>query len=1263
MMDRFEPPLEFDGYRLVRLVGRGGMGQVHLAHDTFLERDVAIKFVSSAEPDLEDRKRFLVEARAIARLQHPNVVAVYRVGEVAGVPYLVSEFVRGQSLDTLERPVPWREALAMGLGISCGLAAAHRRGVVHRDIKPANVIRGDDGQVKLLDFGIAKVLGQSLEPEPIAAPRPPAPSPQGPDEATARVPFTPDAAPGAAEPHLTHPGTVLGTPSYMAPELWRGEPATFRSDVYALGALLYDLCSGHPPHRGAGLSELRRATLESDAVPLVDAAELVDPAFSAIVARCLARDPAKRFAGGNEVRAALAQLTPEARISTLPAGNPYRGLHAFEAEHSGAYFGRDSEIRTLLERLRTDPFALVTGDSGVGKSSLCRAGVLPRVADWLEKRRAWSSLIVAPGRNPVRALAAGLAPVLGRDEEALAAEMLDDASAVARGLRSALGSGAGLVLFLDQAEELVTVGDPKEAAAAADVLGWLAVPSPGIRLLASVRGDFLSRLATLPRLGEEIPRALYFLRPLSRERLREAIRGPALAKGVTFESDALVEELVESTARAEGGLPLLQFALAELWDAKGEGGSVITAAHLRAIGGVGGALTRHADEVLGRMTPAERAAARKVLLRLVTPGGSRAHRSEAELGDDDPRVHAAIHGLVEGRLLVARNTPDGAGYQIAHEALLSGWTTLARWLADDAGGRVLGERLRLAVVEWERLGRARDALWSPRQLREAGLLDEGELSPREVEFLAASRRASFRRRAAIGALLSVAPAAIALTVGAMGLEARADKRALVGAEVAQAEALRADAARRRDEAHALEGRAYAQFDHLARADGEKTWASALAASAELDPLLGAAGQHLETALLLDPSRGDVRALFADLLYERALHAEERRDVPERDELLRRLRLHDPVGARLREWAAPGTLSVTVSPPGASLVLGRFVPGEHRRKRLEPVELPAGPIAEQALPAGSYLLALTAPGRAPVRFPFVLRRRSRASFAIELPESARVPSGYAYVPPGPFLFGSAAEDRVRQDFFHTVPLHEVTTGGYLVAERETTFEDWIAFLRALPASERAARLPRVGKGGFQGALDLKELAGGTWQLSFQPTTSTYVARWGEPIVYPGRSARAEQDWRRFPVVGISIDDARGYVEWLDRSGKVPGARLCTELEWEKAARGSDGREYPHGDGLEVDDANFDDTYAKAPLGMGPDEVGSHPISKSPFGLDDMAGNVWEWTRSSLAEGEYAARGGSWYFGLNSARTTDREVTEPSFRDVTVGMRVCADLLPR
>src|SRR5262249_1828824 len=148
----------FDEYRLIKRLGRGSMGQVWLAHDTVLDRLVAVKFISELPTHDAIRQRFLTEARAAARVQHPNIIAIYRVGEIGPRPYLISEYVRGDSLDRIARPVAWPRLLELAVGLARGLAAAHRRGVLHRDLKPANAILSETGEVKLLDFGLAKLV-------------------------------------------------------------------------------------------------------------------------------------------------------------------------------------------------------------------------------------------------------------------------------------------------------------------------------------------------------------------------------------------------------------------------------------------------------------------------------------------------------------------------------------------------------------------------------------------------------------------------------------------------------------------------------------------------------------------------------------------------------------------------------------------------------------------------------------------------------------------------------------------------------------------------------------------------------------------------------------------------------------------------------------------------------------------------------------------------------------------------------------------------
>jgi formylglycine-generating enzyme required for sulfatase activity len=148
--------------------------------------------------------------------------------------------------------------------------------------------------------------------------------------------------------------------------------------------------------------------------------------------------------------------------------------------------------------------------------------------------------------------------------------------------------------------------------------------------------------------------------------------------------------------------------------------------------------------------------------------------------------------------------------------------------------------------------------------------------------------------------------------------------------------------------------------------------------------------------------------------------------------------------------------------------------------------------------------------------------------------------------------------------------------------------------------------------------------------------------------------------RFPVSAISWEDAVAYAAWLDRTGQVPGARLCDEHEWERAARGADDREFPHGNQLRPDDANVDETYGRQPLAFGPDEVGSHPASDSPFGVADMAGNAFELVSSVSGTKAIVLRGGSWYLEQIASRSAYRNYAEASLRAVDIGFRICVSV---
>ncbi|MGC2245122.1 MAG: protein kinase [Terriglobales bacterium] len=271
-------------YEIQSPLGAGGMGEVYRARDTRLGRDVALKILTEAFTQDADRlHRFELEARAVAALNHPNILAVFDIGQHNGTPFLVSELLEGDSLRTVldSGTVPQRKAIEYGVQIAHGLAAAHEKGIVHRDLKPENVFITKDGRIKILDFGLAKLVQM-----PSA----------GADERT------------MTSSH-TVAGVVMGTASYMAPEQVRGEAADTRTDIFAFGSVLYEMLAGVRAFRRDTAAETMTAVLKDDPPELSDPGRNVSPTLERIVRRCLEKSPDQRFQSARDLSFALSALS------------------------------------------------------------------------------------------------------------------------------------------------------------------------------------------------------------------------------------------------------------------------------------------------------------------------------------------------------------------------------------------------------------------------------------------------------------------------------------------------------------------------------------------------------------------------------------------------------------------------------------------------------------------------------------------------------------------------------------------------------------------------------------------------------------------------------------------------------------------------------------------------------------------------------------------------------------------------------------------
>jgi tetratricopeptide (TPR) repeat protein/TolB-like protein len=286
----------FGHYEIIEMLGVGGMGEVYRARDLTLRRAVAIKVLrGSAAKDPERLARFEQEARSASALNHPNIVTIYEVGSAEGVRYIAMELVEGSTLRQIlsEGPLVTRRALQLAAQAAGGLAQAHDAGIVHRDLKPENIMVTRDGRVKILDFGLAKLVAPSVD-----------------DEATTASGDSPE----------TGPGRILGTVGYMSPEQAEGRPLDFRSDQFSCGAILYEMATGRPAFRRPSRPQTLAAIVEEDPPSIATLNPSVPPPLRWIIERCLAKEPGDRYAATRDmardlenVLVHLAEMSPAPR--------------------------------------------------------------------------------------------------------------------------------------------------------------------------------------------------------------------------------------------------------------------------------------------------------------------------------------------------------------------------------------------------------------------------------------------------------------------------------------------------------------------------------------------------------------------------------------------------------------------------------------------------------------------------------------------------------------------------------------------------------------------------------------------------------------------------------------------------------------------------------------------------------------------------------------------------------------------------------------
>ena len=819
-----------DHYRVTRLLGRGGMGEVFAARDMKLGRKVALKFVAPHQfESAATRERFLIEARLTARFSHPNIVTIYGVGEYAGFPYLALEHLEGQTLADRqrERQLSRGEAIRIGLAVAEALEEAHRNGVFHRDLKPGNVHLGRDGRVRVLDFGLAK----STDGTKGIAPNTEA------DKCAVG-----EARPAGPPDDLETKTFGVGTPAYMAPEQWLEDASTGATDIWAFGVLLFNALTGHLPFRALSADELALLVCGSAAVPRVRDHADVSMALDQLVAQCLQKNAGDRLTAKALVERLRGMIEGRggARSESV---SPFPGLLAFTRQDEHQFFGRDTEIGAFVERMRHVCILPVVGASGSGKSSFVQAGVFPRL---VEQDR-WTILTFRTGRDPFLALAARLVegdadantserargafdaptwlkqpansgvpapgenrpsePMLDveatrtsqskavvsepsfrhatatrsgthrRDVAALAKRLREDQALLAFELRSlAEARNSRVLLFVDQLEELFTHNlDDGTTRAFIEILCAATDDAlDPIRVVFTIRDDFFGRLAVSPQVGAALGRVMLIQRPDALA-LEQTLTGPIEALGYAFEDPELPIEMVQSVEGEPSCLSLLQFTANLLWERRDQASKRLTRRAYQAIGGVEGALAGHADGVLRGLTATELEAARKLLLRLVSSDRTRKVVAKDEALDGlGPAAKRVLDLFIEARLIATTKLLDASltgVIELAHECLIRNWGTLWGWVNESHDEVVLITQLEQATRLWHERGRLEEQLWRGDALLEARRLQRRvttELPTPLREFLKASEFFHERqRRRKRGAVAAVLGIAGLIAIGAV----------------------------------------------------------------------------------------------------------------------------------------------------------------------------------------------------------------------------------------------------------------------------------------------------------------------------------------------------------------------------------------------------------------------------------------------------------------------------------------------------------------
>jgi WD40 repeat protein/serine/threonine protein kinase len=801
------------GYQLREYLGAGGLGAVYRAYQAAFERDVVIKLIRSDYFNHPDFIRsFEIEAQQIARLDHPNIVPVYDYWRDADGACVVMRWLPRGNLRAASVGKIWNlaEISELLMATAAALTFGHSQGIVHQRLKPENILLDDDKRACVTDFNLSVDLDLRLpsaqtanlnssnvylSPEQI---RHEAVTPQTDvyslglvlyELLTGRQPFQD------------------GTANYSLMSRQLNEPLppldAYRTDVpSALNAVIQKATAKDPKHRfdealslATAFREILTSGLISSLQTRRDALTDREVSILRLIGDGLSnREIAHRLSFSVDtikwyLKQIYSKLDAHSRIQAverarslnllntiypqasqvrdvslaLPEAdrllaNPYKGLRSFQVADAHDFFGRDTLVSTLLSRLaETDNeprFLAVVGPSGSGKSSVVRAGLIPALREGaLTGSERWFFADILPDAHPVDEIESALLRLAVNPPPDLSSLLRQSDRGLLQVVRRLLpDEKSQLLLIIDQFEEVFTlVDDAEERTHFLDSLvAAVSDPQSQLRVIITLRADFYDRPLQYPRFGELIEHRTQVVLPFTSYELEQAIVGPANRVGVNIEA-GLVSAMVAEVYERPGALPLLQYALTELFDKRD--GHVLTLTAYQLIGGTMGALARRADTLYEELNSEGQEATRQLFLRLVTLGegteDTRRRTLQIELrlaGADGDRMEELIDLFSRYRLLTLdRDAQTGIpAIEIAHEALIRTWGRLREWLAASREDLRLHRRLAIATAEWVNAGYERSFLASGARLDQFEAWVQSTtlaLNQDEHNYLQASRKA------------------------------------------------------------------------------------------------------------------------------------------------------------------------------------------------------------------------------------------------------------------------------------------------------------------------------------------------------------------------------------------------------------------------------------------------------------------------------------------------------------------------------------------